>query len=524
MSTRAWRRILVIGLALLGAAWAVGGVPAPRVDAAFEAFWAASDSDAAAEAALAVVRSGVSFDEAVSRLRRGRAYSASVAKGVVKLARKAEGLDFPYTLDVPHTYDPATRYQVRVQLHGGVGRPAPVLRGDGSVGALAGREQIYVLPQSWSEAMWWAPPQLDNLRAILDQVKRTYNVDENRVALAGISDGGTAAYYFAMRDTTPYASFLPLIGFIMVLRGSDVGVEGALFPNNMRNKPFFVVNTGKDRLYPTERIEPYLHPLMAGGLSAAYHPQPEGGHNTEWWPHVKPQFESFVADHPREPHPATITWQTDAVTSRNRAHWLVIDALTDSPDAREPLPDLNLLTGGPSPQFGVRTHGMRVTYVAPASNAAQIGLRAGDVVTAVNRRVLPIALDLNEVLDAHQPGTALTLAVARRSGSATLSGTYRPVMGPRITELFPTSRPTGRVDLVREGNTIRATTRGVAAFTLLLSPDVLDFSRPVTVIVDDVRVHEARPSPRLETLLKWAARDNDRTMLYGAELTVRPRR
>jgi hypothetical protein len=28
---------------------------------------------------------------------------------------------------------------------------------------------------------------------------------------------GTSAYYVAMRDTTPYASFLPLNGYIMIL-------------------------------------------------------------------------------------------------------------------------------------------------------------------------------------------------------------------------------------------------------------------------------------------------------------------
>ena len=86
-------------------------------------------------------------------------------------------------------------------------------------------------------------------------MKRTYNVDENRVALAGVSDGGTGAYYIAMRDTTPYASFLPLNGFIMVLPSVD---RGRSFPNNLRNKPFFVVNGGKDPLYPTRVVEPYV--------------------------------------------------------------------------------------------------------------------------------------------------------------------------------------------------------------------------------------------------------------------------
>jgi hypothetical protein len=47
--------------------------------------------------------------------------------------------------------------------------------------------------------------------------------------------------------------------------------------------------------------------------------------------------------------------------------------------------------------------------------------------------------------------------------------------------LFSKARNAGRVDLVRAGNTINATTRGVTAFTLLLSPDVFDFNQPFKV-------------------------------------------
>ena len=67
---------------------------------------------------------------------------------------------------------------------------------------------------------------------------------------------------------------------------------------------------------------------------------------------------------------------------------------------------------------------------------------------------------------------------------------------------------------------MRATTRGVEQFTLLLSPDAFDFSQPVTVIVDEKNVFSGRVQPSLATLMKWAANDNDRTMLFTAELTV----
>jgi hypothetical protein len=120
----------------------------------------------------------------------------------------------------------------------------------------------------------------------------------------------------------------------------------------------------------------------------------------------------------------------------------------------------------------------------------------------------------------YDPGTRLHFVVSRDNQPVDLNGTYQPVMMNRVSPIFAYDGPTGRVDVVRDGNTVRAATRGVAAFTLLLSPEVFDFAKPVTVIADGKTVFEGRVEKRLESLLKWAARDNDRTMLYGAELKV----
>ena len=504
---------------LLAAGFAAVTFAPPPVDDAFTAFWAAPTVLDATVAAAGVVRSGVSFDDARRRLAQGRSYSAEVPRGVVALSRNAFDDAFPYTLDVPATYDPARTYQVRVQLHGGVLRPDPGARGDGSIGALRGADQIYVLPQGWAQAQWWAPSQLENVPAILDRVKRTYNVDENRVALSGVSDGGTGTYFFAMRHTTPFASFLPLNGFILVLNNRDVGMAGALFPHNLTNKPFFVVNGGQDPLYPAGDVTPIMRSFAAGGLDVVYRPQPDAGHNTSWWPQLKDEIEDFVRAHPRTPHPARITWQTDDVTSRNRAHWLVIDRLGASKPADE-LPDINFMTTGEEQNFGVRSSGMRVTAVVPGSNAAAFGLLPEDVVVSINDRVLPQGLDLTGFLGIYDPGLPMHFVVSRGKTTADLRGTYEPVMRTRVSPIFATGVPSGRVDVTRQGNTVRAVTRGVAAFTLLLSPDVFDFSAPVTVVADGATVFSGTVKSSVETLLTWAARDNDRTMLYGAELHV----
>jgi hypothetical protein len=102
--------------------------------------------------------------------------------------------------------------------------------------------------------------------------------------------------------------------------------------------------------------------------------------------------------------------------------------------------------------------------------------------------------------------------VARNNLPVELSGSYEPQMqvGPPRA-LFARTGPTGRVDLTRAGNTVTAATRGVSAFTLLLSPDQFDFAKPVKVVANGRTVFDGKVQKELRTLLKYAAVDNDRT-------------
>src|SRR6185436_10369721 len=122
----------------------------PCVTAAFAAVLAALAAAAATGAATADAPPLELFLAASSRdaaaQQRGRRYGAAQT-GVVRLRNKtSDGVEHHYVLNVPETYDAARRYQVRFQLHGGVGgRPSNAPVGTGTIGALAGAEQIYVI-------------------------------------------------------------------------------------------------------------------------------------------------------------------------------------------------------------------------------------------------------------------------------------------------------------------------------------------------------------------------------------------
>ena len=422
---------------------AVVAQPMPQLDKAFDDYWRASSVKDAQKVADRLVRAAVPFETAWARLRAGRKYKSQKGSTVMLRLAAVDGTVIENTVEVPREYDPATPSPVRIQLHGGVSRSLPA-EGDNEpprprrVNRIAGETAIYVHPQGFAEAPWWHYNQVDNLQSVLDRLKRKFNVDENRVYVTGVSDGGTGVYFLAMKLVTPLSAFLPLNGNMRVLATPDTHADGQLYPGNFVNRPFFIVNGGQDPLYPVGAVTPHVVMMEKAGVQVEFRPQPSAGHDTSWWPTEKAYFERFVRAHPRQPYPTKLSWETDRADRYNRLHWLVIDRLGPA-SSDQALPDVN--------------------------------------------RFLP------------------------------------PAGGPE-QPMFPRGKPSGRVDVTRTGNRFEATTRGVAQFTLLLSPDVVDLSRPVSVSVNGRVVHDGVVRPDVATLFKWAASDNDRTMLFGAELSI----
>jgi predicted esterase len=423
------RRLIAV-LAIAMTARLMAQAPDP-----FAAFFDAADAATATAEADKLLAGKVDFDTAYARLKQGRRYGDEKRGEYALRWRSRSGPFFNNIVNIPADYDPASPIQLRVQLHGGVARPSPNAVAPGreapgrGANRIEGERQIYLHPSGWADAQWWDEEQVDNIFHAVDALKRKYNIDESRIYITGISDGATGVYYMALKAPTIWASYLPLNGSIGVLANFQTGADGEMYGNNFVNDPLYIVNGEQDPLYPVAGVEPHIRWFRAMGVPFVFRPQAGAGHNTNWWPTERAPYETFVHDHPRVPHPETLSWETERVDKFNRNRWLVIDKL--------------------------------------------------------------------------------------RRGEG-------PPADPRLedTGLFRHVLPSGRVDVTRTGNGFAAKTRGVAQFTLLLSPDAVDFSKPVTMTVNGKPVAIEPVRKDVAALLRWAARDNDRTMLYGAELKV----
>lgn len=308
---------------------------AAAVDEAAQAlvtrFWNAAAADSAASA-QALEEAAPDAATLYSWLRAGPQWSGNVPTGELHLTRTdAEGTEFPYVVLVPEDYDPRRAWPVDFNLHGGISRPKPEAGESfwrNGYEPLREPGRIVVVPAAWDDAFWWYDNQADNITAILRQLKQTYHVDDNRVTMSGVSDGGTGSYFFAFLQPTEWAAFLPYIGNLAVLRNPAGRVSYPLSFDNLAGKPLYIVNGENDPLYPAARIQPFIDLMVRANVEHTFRIIPQGGHNTRWLPEERPAIERFKAEHVRDPLPERIQWATDRTDRYNRNHWLRVDTLS----------------------------------------------------------------------------------------------------------------------------------------------------------------------------------------------------
>ena len=503
---------------------------AQELESAVDTFWAAGSAGEIDAAVVAILALDPGIEPLWPLIRAGAAYEGDAPRGRQLLSREnTDGVEYRYELYVPDDYDPARRYPVRVYLHGGVARPrrddAPFWRNGERY---ARDDAIVVFPESWAEAKWWQASQVENLTGMLNDIKRRYNVNENAVYLLGVSDGATGAFYHAFKAPTPWAAFLSFNGHPFVLASRSTLADGQMYVTNLRNKPIFAINGGKDRLYPVEAVVPFLQLFVNAGVHVEFTPKPEAGHNMQWWAEESPNIDTFIVAWSRRPLPDRLVWETESAERFNRAHWLVITEL-GSVDGETRFDDFNEITP-PAPSVPIGFNmlgeldsgaGVQLVDIVPGSMADVAGVRPGDILVEMNGIAVGTVDALRTAVQAPRDGPALSLRIERDGESmAFVLSPPDTAQAPPAQQAFPHPEPSGRVQLARNGNEIAVVTRGVRRYMLLLSPEQVDFTQPLRVTTNEVLSFEGMVEPSPETLLRWVARDRDRTMLFGAELEI----
>ena len=157
-------------------------------------------------------------------------------------------LKVPYLIYVPKNYNPSKPIQAVVFLHGGVvstetfsfenpelATGEPIF----SVGETF--NAIIIYPFGKKDFGWVAQKKaFENVLTIIKNVQQTYNVDKSRIFLGGMSNGGTAAFWFASQKPNIFKGFYAFSA-MPKLKIGDIN-----FKNLSQGKAFYSINTKDD--------------------------------------------------------------------------------------------------------------------------------------------------------------------------------------------------------------------------------------------------------------------------------------
>ncbi|RFS20477.1 hypothetical protein DVR12_18075 [Chitinophaga silvatica] len=177
------------------------------------------------------------------------------SEGFALYFTKVDELEVPYIVYVPKGYNPATSYPAIVFLHGGVVsvneffykssdvRKEPIF----SIGEQF--QSIIIYPFAKKDFGWVNQEKaFENVFTVVRMVEAKYNVNKERIYLGGMSNGGTAAFWFASQKETPFRAFY-------AFSANPILKIGAINFENITSKhPLYTIHSKDDEAFKYNEV------------------------------------------------------------------------------------------------------------------------------------------------------------------------------------------------------------------------------------------------------------------------------
>jgi poly(3-hydroxybutyrate) depolymerase len=225
------------------------------------------------------------------------------------------GVELPYRLYVPTSYDPAVPTPLVIALHGYSGTQNYFFQlSDDLPGQLEAHGFIFVAPMGFNRGSWYGnggPATRDadtertediivrnglsvtelgelDVQHVFDIVRSEYNVDPDRTYLMGHSMGGAGTWYLGQKHADRWAAIAPMSG---------TGLFSSVDPSVMARLPVMVAVGGEEtgQLAPSRST---VEQIEAAGGTAVYLELAGEGHVPMIRP-AMPQVLAFLARHRR---------------------------------------------------------------------------------------------------------------------------------------------------------------------------------------------------------------------------------
>ncbi len=232
-----------------------------------------------------------------------------------------------YSLRVPDAYDPARGWPLMVHLHGR-GKLVPF---QGHRAPDYGEELIVLSPYGKGSVDYMGPAEADVLAA-LEEVKRLYNIDADRVYLGGASMGGTGAWHLATHYPDRFAALVaasanaddrvweqlweedvpePERGSVRWALRRLEGLDSPVaYAGNLLHVPSRVIHGDEDSVVPVGHARSMVAALEKAGAETEYHEMIGFGHNVAYG-QTREEQAAWLLEHRRKARPARVRYATD---------------------------------------------------------------------------------------------------------------------------------------------------------------------------------------------------------------------
>jgi len=197
--------------------------------------------------------------------------------------------DMTFLLHLPANYHDLGKWPTILFLHGSeeAGTDTTRLRSVGLPGYVGGVPDfpfIVVTPQLRS-FQWWDPAQVDQ---VLTHVVRHYRVDQERMAVSGLSLGGYGTWSMATAYPYRFSAAVPIAG------GGDPGTVCAI-----AHLPVWVFHGDRDPSVPLSEAQAMVDALQACGGNVRFTIYPDTGHDSWTATYANPEVHAWIADQVR---------------------------------------------------------------------------------------------------------------------------------------------------------------------------------------------------------------------------------
>ncbi len=184
--------------------------------------------------------------------------------------------------------------------------------------ALAPTGYLVAFPQA--SGMWWSDESEELVRLLVDEILERFNVDTNRVYLAGFSNGGTGTFIYAARWADRLAAAVSLEG-----AGKRVGFGVSLpSPGGVGRLPFLFVHGDRDRIIDVEASRESVKALRRENRDARVELQVLPGRDHDVMLGTDDGLTlAFLEQHRRDPFQREVAFSLDNLRSPRR-YWLEV--------------------------------------------------------------------------------------------------------------------------------------------------------------------------------------------------------